>query len=55
MSIQFLDARGQPLKADKTVLAEDIARAYTTACATHALPVWPQPLRRSALQACCVA
>lgn len=30
MSIQFLDARGQPLKADKTVLAEDIARAYTT-------------------------
>ncbi|EJX7571962.1 DUF935 domain-containing protein [Vibrio cholerae] len=30
MSIQFLDARGLPLKADKTVLAEDIARAYTT-------------------------
>ncbi|NOI14826.1 DUF935 domain-containing protein [Vibrio hepatarius] len=30
MSIQLVDHRGNPLKADKEILSEDIARAYTT-------------------------
>ncbi|MBE3911559.1 DUF935 domain-containing protein [Vibrio parahaemolyticus] len=30
MSIQFVDSKGNPLKADKEILADDIARAYTT-------------------------
>lgn len=30
MSIQLVDHRGNPLKADKKVLSDDIARAFTT-------------------------
>lgn len=30
MSIQLVDHRGNPIKADKEVLSDDIARAYTT-------------------------